>query len=252
MVVLETKALTKTYGGKYGSLSTKALKGIDIKIQYGQFVGIMGSSGSGKTTFLNILGGIDKPTSGCVKIGGKNIESLNKNELALFRRKNIGFIFQEFNLMDSLTLKENIMLPMILDKQNADVMENKANEIMKFLDIYDIRDRYPYTVSGGQQQKTAAARALINEPSIILADEPTGNLDSKSSKNIMEALQNLNNEKNSTILMVTHDSFAASFSKRIVFIKDGKIHMEIMKKGSRKEFFERILDCQAIMGGDII
>jgi len=152
--------------------------------------------------------------------------------------------------MDSLTLNENIMLPMILDKQEAMVMEKKAKDIMEFFDIYDIKDKYPYNVSGGQQQRTAASRALVNEPAIILADEPTGNLDSKSADNVMKCLKKMNDEKESTILMVTHDPFAASFCKKIIFIKDGKISMEIVRKGERKEFFDRILDCQAIIGGD--
>lgn len=250
MNVLEVKNLMKIYGGKNGNSSTTALNGVDIEIEIGDFVGIMGPSGSGKTTLLNILGGIDKPTSGYVKIKGNNIEKLSKNELALFRRKNLGFIFQDFNLMDSLSLKENIMLPMILDKQEAVVMEKKAKDIMEFFDIYDIKDKYPYNVSGGQQQRTAASRALVNEPAVILADEPTGNLDSKSSDNVMKCLKKMNDEKESTILMVTHDPFAASFCKKIIFIKDGKINMEIVRKGERKEFFDRILDCQAIIGGD--
>lgn len=250
MNVLEVKNLIKIYGGKKGNSSTKALNGVDIRIESGEFVGIMGPSGSGKTTLLNILGGIDKPTSGYVKIKDRNIEKLSKNELALFRRKNLGFVFQDFNLMDSLTLKENIMLPMILDKQEALVMEKKAKDIMEFFNIYDIKDKYPYNVSGGQQQRTATSRALVNEPVIILADEPTGNLDSKSSDNVMRCLKKMNNEKNSTILMVTHDPFAASFCKKIIFIKDGKINMEIVRKGDRKEFFDRILDCQIIIGGD--
>lgn len=250
MNVLEVKNLMKIYGGKKGNSSTTALNGVDIKIESGDFVGIMGPSGSGKTTLLNILGGIDKPTSGYVKIKDENIEKLSKNELALFRRKNLGFIFQDFNLMDSLTLKENIMLPMILDKQEAEVMEQKAKDIMEFFEIYDINGKYPYNVSGGQQQRTAASRALVNQPAIILADEPTGNLDSKSSNNVMKCLKKMNDEKESTILMVTHDPFAASFCKKIIFIKDGKINMEIVRKGERKEFFDRILDCQAIIGGD--
>lgn len=250
MSVLETKRLIKIYGGKNKSHSTYAINGVNLKIEEGEFVGIMGPSGSGKTTLLNILGGIDKPSSGMIKIMGKSIETLEKNELALFRRRNIGFIFQEFNLLDSLSLKENIMLPMILDKKGSSAMELKAKEIMEFFAIYDIKDKHPYNVSGGQQQRASACRALINEPDIILADEPTGNLDSKSSTNMMKTLEKMNEDKNSTILMVTHDPFAASFCKRIIFIKDGLIEMEIVRKGERKEFFDRILDCEAIIGGD--
>ena len=210
----------------------------------------MGPSGSGKTTLLNILSGIDKPTSGEIEIGGKNINSLNKDELALFRRQHLGFVFQEFNLLDSLTLKENIMLPMILDKRKTYEMETKSKEIMSLFEINEIANKYPYNVSGGQQQRAAVARALINEPAIVFADEPTGNLDSKSSKAVMKCFEKMNKEKAATILMVTHDTFAASYCKRIVFIKDGEINMEIVKKGDRKEFFDRILDCLAVLGGE--
>lgn len=246
--VLDTKNITKIYGNKDNK--TYALSGIDFTVTEGEFVGIMGPSGSGKTTLLNILGGIDKPSSGTIKIMNENIENLQKDELALFRRKNIGFIFQEFNLLDSLTLRENIMLPMILDKKQAKEMELCAQEIMTFFDIYDIKDKYPYNVSGGQKQRAAASRALMNQPSIVLADEPTGNLDSKSSNNIMKTLVKMNEERSSTILMVTHDPFAASFCNRIIFIKDGTIEMEIIKKGDRKTFFDQILDCEAVLGGD--
>ncbi|WP_425448231.1 ABC transporter ATP-binding protein [Dethiothermospora halolimnae] len=249
-MVLETKGLIKVYGGKNESNTTNALNGVNIKVKRGEFVGVMGPSGSGKTTLLNILGGIDKATSGEVKINGKNIDDLNKNSLALFRRENIGYIFQDFNLLDSLTVKENVMLPMILDGNRSSKMENKSKVIMEFFDIYDIGDKYPYNISGGQQQRTAICRALINDPVIVLADEPTGNLDSKSSNNVMDNLKRMNEGRGSTILMVTHDAFAASFCHRVIFIKDGKIHMEIMKKKNRKEFFDRILDCLAVMGGD--
>ncbi|GAA0740942.1 ABC transporter ATP-binding protein [Clostridium oceanicum] len=248
MIVLETKQLTKIYRGKDESNSTYALNGIDIKVNAGEFLGIMGPSGSGKTTLLNILGGIDKPSSGSIKIMEKNIEGLGKNELAIFRRKNLGFIFQDFNLMDSLTLEENVMLPMVLDKKERYHMERNTKKIMKFFDIYNIKDKYPYNISGGQQQRVATSRALVNNPSIILADEPTGNLDSKSSNNVMKYLYKLNKDIKSTILMVTHDPFTASFCNRIIFIKDGNIYMEITKKGNRKDFFNKILDCQAIMG----
>ncbi|WP_027625254.1 ABC transporter ATP-binding protein [Clostridium lundense] len=249
MTVLETKQLTKIYGGKNESNITHALNGINIKVESGEFIGIMGPSGSGKTTLLNILGGIDKPSSGNIKIMDKNIEALSKDELATFRRKNLGFIFQDFNLMDSLTLKENVMLPMVLDKIKPPIMEEKAKEIMEFFEIYDIRDKYPYNVSGGQMQRTAASRALVNNPAVVLADEPTGNLDSKSSNNVMSCFCKMNEQRNSTIIMVTHDTFAASFCKRIIFIKDGSINIEIVRKGDRQKFFNEILDCQAVIGG---
>lgn len=250
MIVLNAKNLMKVYGGKNDENSTKALQNLEVKIERGEFVGVMGPSGSGKTTLLNILSGIDKPTSGTIEISGKNINILSKDDLALFRRQRLGFVFQEFNLLDSLTLKENVMLPMILDKRSAEEMEERAKEIMTMFEIYQIANKYPYNISGGQQQRAAVARSLVNEPAIVFADEPTGNLDSKSSKTVMNCFEKMNQEKNATILMVTHDAFAASYCKRIVFIKDGRINMEIVRKGDRKEFFDRILDCLAVIGGE--
>lgn len=250
MEILRAKNLTKIYGSEKGEESTKALKGVSFSIDTGEFVGIMGPSGSGKTTLLNILSGIDKATSGEVKINNRSISEMAKRELALFRRKEIGYILQDFNLLDSLTLKENIMLPMILDKKPSDEMEKKARELMKLFQIHNIANKYPYNVSGGQQQRTAVSRALINSPSIVFADEPTGNLDSKSSKGIMECFEKMNKELQSTILVVTHDVFAASFCNRVIFIKDGKIHSEIIKKGTRKEFLDSIFNSLAVLGGD--
>lgn len=250
MNILSAKNITKIYGGKDEQNSTAALNGVSISVDKGEFVGIMGPSGSGKSTLVNVLSGISKPTAGTVKIGDKNITELDKYEMALFRRQKLGFVFQEFNLLDSLTLRENVMLPMILDKRNSEEMKKKSEEIMTMFDIYSIADKYPYSVSGGQQQRAAVSRALINDPIIIFADEPTGNLDSKSSNAVMTCFEKMNREKNSTILMVTHDVFAASFCKKIIFIKDGRINMEIVSKGDRKEFFNRILDCLAVIGGE--
>ncbi len=250
MAVLSAKNITKVYGGKDETNSTYALNGVNVSINKGEFIGIMGPSGSGKTTLVNILSGISKPTTGHVEIEGNNISKLNKNEMAIFRRQKLGFVFQEFNLLDSLTLKENVMLPMILDKKASLEMNEKSKEIMSLFDIYDIGEKYPYNVSGGQQQRVAVSRALVNDPSIVFADEPTGNLDSKASKAVMNCFDKMNMEKNSTILMVTHDVFAASFCKKIIFIKDGTVNMEIISKGDRKEFFNRILDCLAIIGGE--
>lgn len=251
MTVLYAKNITKVYGGKDEGNSTYALNGVSISINEGEFVGIMGPSGSGKTTLINILSGISKANTGSVKICEKNIMDLDKFELALFRRQKLGFVFQEFNLLDSLNLRENVMLPMILDKRKkATEMKKKAKEIMTLFDIDDIGEKYPYNVSGGQQQRAAVSRALVNDPAIVFADEPTGNLDSKSSKAVMESFEKMNKQKKSTILMVTHDVFAASFCKRIIFIKDGIVNMEIVSKGDRKEFFQRILDCLAVIGGE--
>ncbi|MBU3203952.1 ABC transporter ATP-binding protein [Clostridium algidicarnis] len=250
MEILKARNLTKVYGSENNEESTRALNRISFSVDKGEFVGIMGPSGSGKTTLLNMLSGIDKLTSGKVSISDRDICGMSKNELALFRRKEIGYVFQDFNLLDSLTLKENIMLPMILDKKSADEMEKKSTELMKLFEIYDIANKYPYNISGGQQQRVAVSRALINNPSIIFADEPTGNLDSKSSKGIMQCFEKMNTELKATILVVTHDAFAASYCNRVIFIKDGKIHSEIVKKATRKEFLDSIFNSLAVLGGE--
>jgi len=250
MEILKARNLTKIYASENEEESTRALNGISFNVDSSEFVGIMGPSGSGKTTLLNMLCGIDKLTSGQVSINDRDICEMSKNELALFRRKEIGYIFQDFNLLDSLSLKENIMLPMILDKKSPDEMEKKAKELMNIFEIYNIANKYPYNISGGQQQRVAVSRALVNNPSIIFADEPTGNLDSKSSKGIMECFEKMNIELKATILVVTHDVFAASYCDRVIFIKDGKIHSEIVKKGTRKEFLDSIFNSLAVLGGE--
>lgn len=250
MKVVKATNLSKIYGGKYDSNSTTAINNISLQIEEGEFIAVMGPSGSGKTTLLNILSGIDKPTSGNVEIAGQNINNLTKDELGVFRRQKIGFVFQDFNLLDSLSLKENIILPLILDKKSLNDIEDKAKDIMVFFEIEDIANKYPYNVSGGQQQRAAVSRAIINDPAVIFADEPTGNLDSKASSKVMKSFERINQERNGTILMVTHDPFAASFCKRVVFIKDGEIHSEIVRKNGRKEFFENIIDVLAVLGGE--
>lgn len=250
MDVLVGKSILKVYGGKRGATSTQALNGLDIKIKAGEFVGVMGPSGSGKTTLLNILSGIDSPTAGTVTLEDKDIYTMSNEELALFRRRRMGFVFQEFNLLDSLTLKENIILPLVLDKKENSEMEVLADKVIKDFGIEEASEKYPYAVSGGQQQRAAVARAIINNPAIVFADEPTGNLDSKSSKAVMNSFEKMNEDNGVTILMVTHDPFAASFCRRIIFIKDGAINMEIVKKGDRKDFFDNILDCLAVLGGE--
>lgn len=250
MEILKANNLTKIYNSYKGAKEVTALGGINLTINKGEFVGIMGPSGSGKTTLLNVLSGVDKSTSGQAIINNKDISKMKKDELALFRRKNIGYIFQDFNLLDSLTLQENIALPLILDKKNPNEIEKSVNELMNFFDIIDLKKKYPYHISGGQKQRVAAARALINNPAIIFADEPTGNLDSKSANNIMGTISKMNDEMKSTVLMVTHDPFAASFCKRIIFIKDGKIKMEITSNGYRKKFFDKILEVQSVIGGE--
>lgn len=250
MIVLEADNIMKIYGGENGEPSTKALNRISFSIEKGEFVGIMGSSGSGKTTLLNILSGIDKPTSGFAKIEDKKINAMDKNELALFRRRKMGFVFQDFNLINSLNIRENIMLPMILDKKEAEYMEDKCKEIMQLFNIQGLENKFPYNISGGQQQRAAVARAIINDPSVIFADEPTGNLDSKSSKSIMECFEKMNKQFNNTILVVTHDVFSASYCNRIIFIKDGLLNYEIVKKSGRKEFFDQIMNYLSVLEGE--
>ncbi|ETI70129.1 ABC transporter ATP-binding protein [Neobacillus vireti] len=247
--VLEVKNIVKIYDDEKDQFATKALNRINLKIEKGELVAIMGPSGSGKTTLLNLLSGIDSPTSGTIHIANKELSTMNKEELALFRRQHLGFVFQEFNLLDSLSLKENVMLPMILEKRDAVYMETKTKEIMSTFGIYDIADKYPYSISGGQQQRAAVSRALANDPSIIFADEPTGNLDSKSSKTIMECFEKINKEMETTIVVVTHDVFAASYCNKVIFIKDGILDSQIVKKGNRKDFLDQIIDCLAVLGG---
>lgn len=249
MSILKAAGLTKTYSTSSTENAPKALNGVDISVEEGEFIAVMGPSGSGKSTLVSILSGILEATTGRVEIDGKCIGEMSSDEMALFRRRKLGFVFQEFNLLDHLTVKENIMLPMVLDKKPAQEMQDKAEQVLRQFDIENIADKYPYHISGGQQQRTAVSRALMNDPCILFADEPTGNLDSKSSNAVMKCFEQINKDSNVTILMVTHDVFAASFCKKVIFIKDGKINMEINKKGGRKEFFDHILDCQAVVGG---
>jgi putative ABC transport system ATP-binding protein len=248
MSVLKVENITKIYGGKKGGMKFKALDKFSLKVEKGEFVGVMGPSGSGKTTLLNIMATIDSPTSGDLFINGTNPIKLNEKNIALFRRKELGFIFQDFNLLDSLSVKENIILPLALERVNVRVIENRVEDIANLLNIKDILNKKPYEISGGQQQRAACARALIHNPSIILADEPTGNLDSKASQDVMETLTNLNENREATIMMVTHDPFSASFCKRIIMIKDGKYFLEIVNGGNRQAFFKEIMDSLSLLG----
>lgn len=247
--VLTAKNLKKVYGSR-GNVYT-ALHDIDLNIKEGEFVGIMGPSGAGKTTLLNIISTIDKPSSGIVTIGGEDIVKMNEEKLSVFRRNKLGFIFQDFNLLDTLTVKENIVLPLALSKVGLQEIEKRLREVAVNLGIEDILGKYPYEISGGQKQRTAAARAIISRPALILADEPTGALDSKSSTELLQALSDLNEKNRATIMMVTHDAFAASYCKRIIFIKDGLLFTEIIRGGSRKEFFQKILDVLKTLGGGL-
>ncbi|MBM7661042.1 putative ABC transport system ATP-binding protein [Bacillus mesophilus] len=249
MDMLDVKNITKIYGVSSGEGSTTALGGVSLTVKEGEFIAVMGPSGSGKTTLLNVLSGIDQPTSGKVIIANQEISKMKGDDLALFRRKQLGFVFQDFNLLDSLTVKENILLPMVLERKTVAEMEEKLQSLARLFEIESILDKYPHSISGGQQQRTAVSRALVNEPSIIFADEPTGNLDSKSSAVILECFEKIVNELSTTVLLVTHDVFAASYCQKVIFIKDGLIHSYIVKKGSRKEFLNQIMDNLAVLGG---
>nr|WP_249435655.1 ABC transporter ATP-binding protein [Paenibacillus sp. Marseille-Q4541] len=223
---------------------------IRFQVKSGDFVGIMGPSGSGKTTLLNAIATIDPPSSGDIKIRGNNPYHMNAEEMALFRRRELGFVFQDFNLLDSLTVEENVVLPLTLDNIPLPTMNTRLEEIIKTLGIESIRNRMIHEISGGQKQRTAIARAMIHHPSIVLADEPTGNLDSKSSKDVMMMLQQMNEQEQATILMVTHDVMAASYCQRVIFIKDGKLYNEIYRGDNRQAFFQKIVDMLALLGGD--
>jgi ABC-type lipoprotein export system ATPase subunit len=247
--VLIAKRVTKVYGARHREAITRALNGIDLEVMPGEFVSIMGPSGSGKTTLLNILAGIDKPTSGEVWIQGKDITKMSPSELALFRRRNLGFVFQDYNLLDSLTAAENVALPLALDGQNGHVVQTKVENILQFLGLTNQQNKYPYEMSGGQQQRVAVARAVVHHPALVLADEPTGNLDSASAKALLQLFQRLNREEKSTILMVTHDPFAASYSSRVVFIKDGQVYSHLDASDSRQAFFQEILHTLAVLEG---
>lgn len=245
--ILEVRNLVKSYGTHKNTQTV--LNGIDLDINKGEFVGVMGPSGAGKSTLLNIVSTIDTATSGDVKIEGKNITNLNNKQISKFRRESLGFIFQDFNLLDTLSVKDNIALPLALARANEKTINKTVFSISKTLGIETLLDKYPYEISGGQKQRTACARAIITNPSLILADEPTGALDSKSSTDLLNAMTKLNEEQDATIMMVTHDAFAASYCKRVLFIKDGLIFKEINRRGTRKEFFKEILDVLSLIGG---
>lgn len=250
MEILKVENISKIYGSKKGFKQYMALKNISFEVKEGDFLGVMGASGSGKTTLLNILGSIDKPTTGKLVINGVNIATINKNQLADHRVKNIGFIFQDYNLLETMSLKENIILPLALKGEKLDIMENKLASLARDLGIEDILEKYPYEVSGGEQQRAAACRALINKPKVILADEPTGNLDSKSGKDLLNLLNFINKEYKATILMVTHDVFAASYCQKIIFIRDGEIYNELYAGNNKKQFFDSIIDVMSVLGGE--
>ena len=248
--ILEVKNIEKYYGNK--SNLTKAIDNISFTVNEGEFIGIMGASGSGKTTLLNCISTIDRVTSGKIVLNNQDITKLKGNNLNKFRREELGFIFQDFNLLDTLTARENIALALTIQKVNAKEIDKKVEKVASQLGITDILNKYPYQISGGQKQRVASARAIITNPKLILADEPTGALDSKSARQLLENLEALNNDFNATILMVTHDSFTASYANRILFIKDGKIFNELVKgEDTRKQFFEKIIEVQTLLGGEL-
>lgn len=248
--VLVIDSLTKYYGKKANQ--TKALNGISLQVMPGEFLGIMGSSGSGKSTLLNCIATVIQPSSGTIQMKGKEISHLHGSQLADYRGKEIGYLFQNFELLDNLTGRENILLPLSLHGVSQSESRKRMEQLAVYLEVTEVLDKFPHQMSGGQKQRIAAARALILHPGMVLADEPTGALDSKNVRMLMEKLDGLNREEDTTILMVTHDSNAASYCKRILFIQDGVIFHELRRdedSESRQDFYERILKVMAQLGG---
>ena len=250
MPILEVSHLKKVYTTRFGGQKVEALTDVSFSVEKGEFVAIMGESGSGKTTLLNILAALDRPTAGTVALAGRDLASVREKNMAAFRRDNLGFVFQDFNLLDTFSLRDNIFLPLVLSGKKYPEMEQRLAPLADTLGITQLLDKYPYEVSGGQKQRCACARAIINQPKLILADEPTGALDSHSSQMLLSTIQSINEDLGATILMVTHDAFSASYANRILFMRDGAIFTEIRKGGdSRRTFFEKILDVLTMMGG---
>ena len=246
--ILRLEHIQKYYGDQ-GNL-TKALNEISFSVCEGEFVGIMGASGSGKTTLLNCISTIDTVSAGHIYLDGTDVTELKEKELARFRRENLGFVFQDFHLLDTLTISENIALALTINQVPVEQIGAKVAKIAGTLNITDILNKYPYQVSGGQKQRCACARAIVNQPRLILADEPTGSLDSHSSQMLLSTIQRINEQLGATILMVTHDAFSASYANRILFLRDGTIFTEILKGSDpRRIFFEKILDVLTMMGG---
>jgi len=250
MALLRIQQVEKYYGSK--SSLTKALDGISLTVDQGEFVAVMGASGSGKTTLLNCISTIDHVTAGQIFLADRDITALKGKALNAFRRDELGFIFQDFNLLDTMTAYENIALVLSIKGKSVKEIEESIRIATKQLGIEDVLEKYPYQLSGGQKQRVACARAIVTQPKLILADEPTGALDSKSSKQLLESFQVLNQVNGATIMMVTHDSFSASYASRVIFIKDGKLFNELQRGDlSRKEFFNRIIDVITTLGGDL-
>ncbi|WP_036660111.1 ABC transporter ATP-binding protein [Paenisporosarcina sp. HGH0030] len=248
MSILKMDEVTKVYEGK---VTHRAINQISFEVGKGEFVAVMGPSGSGKTTLLNLISTIDTATSGTLTIDGLRPDEMSKTELALFRRRQLGFVFQDFNLLQMLTVEENLVLPLTLDGLPLDEMKRRIEDLAKKLNLEQILEKRPNEISGGQAQRTAIGRALIHHPTFILADEPTGNLDSKASRDVLELLAKVNQEQKTTILMVTHDPIAASYCDRVIFIKDGEFFNEIYSDNRRQTFFQRILNVLSLLGGNV-
>ena len=242
MTLVEVKNLKKVYTTRFGNAQVQALSNVSFSVEQGEYVAIMGESGSGKTTLLNILAALDQPTSGEVVLQGQKLQSIREKEISAFRRDNLGFVFQDFNLLDTFSVKDNILLPLVLAGQSYAKMEQSLQPIAKKLGIDGLLDKYPYEISGGQKQRTAVARALITKPKLILADEPTGALDSKATDSLLRIFNDIN-EGGQTILLVTHSTKAASHAKRVLFIKDGEVFHQIYRGNrSSEEMFAKISD----------
>lgn len=248
--ILKIDKIEKYYGSR--SSLTKAIDNLSFSVEKGEFVAIMGASGSGKTTLLNCISTIDRVTSGHIYVGGEDITKLKGSSLNRFRREELGFIFQDFNLLDTLTAYENIALALSIQNVKVKEIDARIKKVAEELDIKNVLNKYPYQMSGGQKQRVASARAIITNPKLVLADEPTGALDSKSAKMLLERFNHLNTALDATILMVTHDAFTASYAKRVIFIKDGKVFNEFERgDNTRKEFFDKIIDVVTLLGGDL-
>ncbi|WP_281285935.1 ABC transporter ATP-binding protein [Paenibacillus sinopodophylli] len=249
--VLHAIQIRKSFGVR-GNVQ-QVLKGIDLRVVEGEFVGIMGPSGSGKSTLINVLSTIDQTTEGKILVEDVDISNMKNAELSLFRRNKLGFIFQDYNLLDTLTVKENILLPVSLGKMKKKAAESEFQAIASELGILEIAHKYPYEISGGQRQRTSAARALIHGPSLVFADEPTGALDSKAASSLLGKMEQLNQQRSITIMMVTHDPVASSYCSRVIFLKDGMLYSELYRGSkSRQAFFKDIMNVQAVLGGDHI
>ena len=255
MELLQIQNVKKVYTTKLGLTQCVALKNISFTVQEGEFMAIMGASGSGKTTLLNIIASLDRPTAGQIFLNGTPFSSVRDRDLAKFRRENLGFVFQEFNLLDTFSIRDNILLPLVLSQVPVKEMEARLQPVAKMLDITTLLDKFPYEVSGGEKQRAAVARAVITDPQILLADEPTGALDSRSSVELLQNFARLNREVGRTILMVTHSAMAASYASRVIFIRDGELFSQMYRgNAERRAFFDRIVSTLSVLsegGADV-